>query len=315
MKIPNLTKFESTINARFELLKARFEPFLDQHEPLISFLKELQHSWGADRPTRLSAALAYYGMFSLAPVIFVAFTIADLFVGRLAVQGQFFKQLETTLGPQTTKFLQEVVVNVSQRTATGTWLTSLVGFGALLYAASGLFTSLQDAVNAIWEAVPQPSGGIIATIRKRLLAFGLVIGLGIAVIASAIFNLIASLLNATLGLGSQLTIVNYGSMLVSIMLAFAILYKVLPDVHVAWGDIWLGAALATLLVGIAGWGLGIYFSHSNVGSAFEAASTMAVLLVAMNYIAQIFLFGAIFARVYAFHFGSRSKQRRDEETE
>jgi membrane protein len=309
-KMPNI----ESIKAKIETQKARIEPFLTRHERLISFLKDLQSAWGIDRPTRLSAALAYYGMFSLAPVIFIAFTVADLLIDELAAENQLFDQLEKTLGPETAEFVYDMVINVSQRTTTGALLTSLIGFVALLWAASGLFMSLRDALNTIWKAPPNPKGGIIATIENRLLAFGLVVGVGLVLTLAALVNVTLSILNSTFDVGFQTPLANYGSMIGLVMLAFALLYKILPNVHVGWRDVWLGALLATLLVGIAGWGLGIYLSRSNIGSAFEAAGTLAVLLVAMNYIAQIFLFGAIFTKVYSHHFGSRSKQAEDEHT-
>jgi membrane protein len=301
-----------SIKTKLDQIKTRFEPTLTRHARLISFLKDFQQSWGTDRPTRLSAALAYYGMFSLAPVIFIAVTVSDLLIDELAAENQLFNQLETTLGPETAQFVYDTVINVSQRTTTGTLLTSLIGFVALLWAASGLFMSLRDALNAIWSAPPNPRGGIIATIENRLLAFGLVIGVGLLLTVAALANVMVSILNSTFALEIHTPLANYGSMLSIIVFSLVLLYKVLPNVHVGWRDVWLGALLATILIGIAGWGLGIYLSRSNIGSAFEAAGTLAVLLVAMNYIAQIFLFGAIFTKVYAHHFGSRSKQSADE---
>lgn len=324
MKMPSLPDLES-IKSGLEPVTKRFEPLLIRYEPIISFLKELQHSWGADRPTRLSAALAYYSLFALAPVIFIAFTVADLFIDRLVAQERFYEQLETTLGAETAQFVQDIVVNVSQRTTTSTVLTSLIGFVALLWAASGLFTSLRDALNSIWKVPPHSRGGIIATIENRLLAFGLVIGLGLLLIVATAVNLGVSLINSLLGsveildpfldLGDPGPLLNYGSMLLLVTLTFAVLYKILPNVHVGWRDVWLGAAVAALMVDIAGFALGIYLSRSNVGSAYEAAGAMAVLLVAVNYIAQIFLFGAIFTKVYAHQFGSKRKRATDEQTE
>ena len=108
------------------------------------FLQEVVGAWGETRGSRMSAALAYYAMFAIAPMIFVAFTVASVFVDELAAANEFFSQLETTVGPETAQFLQDVVVNVSQRTTTGSVVTSLIGFVALFYAASGLFTGLRD---------------------------------------------------------------------------------------------------------------------------------------------------------------------------
>jgi membrane protein len=318
--MPNLPNPES-IKKKLAPIKARFAPFYRRYEPIFQFLKELQHSWGADRPTRLSAALAYYSLFTLAPVIFIAFTVADLFIDRLVAREQFYEQLETTLGSETAEFVQDVVLNVAQRTSTGTVLTSLIGFAALLWAASGLFTSLRDALNSVWKAPPHPRGGIIATIETRLLAFGLVIGIGLVLTVATSINFILSrldaffdtvpILNSHVDIADPGPLLSNGAILLLLTLSFAVLYKILPNVHIGWRDVWLGAVLAAVLVGIASYALGIYLSRSNIGSAFEAAGAMAVLLVALNYVAQIFLFGAIFSKVYAYQFGSKRGTKGD----
>jgi membrane protein len=312
--MPNLPN-PASIKKKLAPIQTRFAPFYRRYEPIFQFLKALQHAWGADRPTRLSAALAYYILFTLAPVIFIAFTVADIFIDRLVAREQFFEQLETTLGTETAEFVQDIVLNVAQRTPSGTVLTSLIGFAALLWAASGLFTSLRDALNSIWKAPPHPRGGIIATIENRLLAFGLVIGIGLVLTVATSINFILSrldalfervpILNSNVNIADPGPLLSNGFIFLLVTLSFAVLYKILPNVHVRWRDVWLGAVLAAVLAGIASYVLGIYLSRSNIGSAFEAAGAMAVLLVALNYVAQIFLFGAIFSKVYAYQFGSK----------
>jgi len=268
------------------------------------FARQLYQTWNEAKPTRLAAALAYYGMFSLAPVIFVAFSIADFFVGELATANELFSRLESTLGTDSATLLYDLVINFSERTSTDATLTSLIGFGALLYAASGLFTSLQYALNVIWNATPIAGSGVLGFIRNRLLAFALVIGVGMLLIVASFVNVGFSLLASFLDLGTQTPILNFGYALGLSTLCFAVLYKTLPNARVAWRDVWLGAFVAALMFGIGGWLLGLYFSHSSFASGFAAAGAMAVLLVAMYYFAQMFLFGAVFSKAFAQTFGS-----------
>jgi membrane protein len=269
------------------------------------FLQAVLDAWGQTRGSRMSAALSYYAMFALAPMIFVAFKVVGVFVDELAAADEFFSQLATTVGPETAQFLQEVVVNVSQRTVTSNVLTSVIGFLALLNAASGLFTGLRDMLNTIWQAPPHPKGGIMVTIENRGLAFLLVIGVGLLLTLSMFASFVLSLVYQFLDLPGQ-TPIPESLMIVGLAwLSFCVLYKILPNVHVGWSDVWPGALLAALAFGLAAWLLGFYLARSDPGSAFGAASAMAVMLITINYFAQIFLFGAVFSRVYAYRFGSK----------
>jgi membrane protein len=272
---------------------------------VVDFLRNVISAWGETRGSRMAAALSYYAMFSLAPMIFAAVTVAGLFVDKLAVSNEFFSQLKTTVGPETAQFLHDVVVNVSKRTSTDSLIQSLIGTLALFYAASGLFTGLRDMFNTIWQPPPLPRSGILRTIENRGLAFLLVIGVGLLLILGTFASFFFSLLNRWLDLPGQTPIPDFLMVMGLAWLTFCVLFKILPNVHVSWRDVWLGALLAAVAFGIAGWLLGFYLSRSNPGSAFAAASAMAVLLITINYFAQIFLFGAVFTRVYAYSFGSK----------
>jgi len=244
-------------------------------------------------------------MFAFAPVIFIALTVAGLFIDEPATASQLFVQLEDTLGPETAQFVQDIVVNASQRASGGTALTSLISFGVLSYAASGLFVQLQYALNTIWEVPLASRDGIIASIKNRLLAFVMAIGVGHLLVLATFVSIAVSVLASFLDWGSHVPITNFVSMVGLATISFALIYKVLPDVEIAWRDVWIGAAVTALLVSIGGWLVGFYLTHSNTGSAFEAAGALAVLLIAFYYIAQIFLFGAVFTKVYASRFGSK----------
>jgi len=244
-------------------------------------------------------------MFSLAPVIFIAFTVAGFFVNEPAAASQVFAQLEETLGPETAQFVQDIVVNVSKRASGRTTLSSLVGFAVLLYTASGLFIQLRHALNTIWQVSPRTRSGIIAFIRTRLLAFVMAVGVGLLLVLATVTSIIISILTAFFHWGGFVSIANFVSMVVLATISFALIYKVLPDVGIAWRDVWIGAAVTALLVNIGKWLVGLYLTYSNIGSAFEAAGALAVLLIAFYYSAQVFLLGAAFTKAYASVFGSK----------
>jgi len=269
------------------------------------FVKELYRAWNVSNPARLAAALAYYSMFSFAPLIFIAFTVASLFIDELVVAEQIFTRLEKTLGAETSQFIYEIVLNVSQRTSGGTLLTSLISFGALFYAASGLFAQLQYALDTIWQTPTAGQSGLVAFIKNRLLAFVMVISLGLLLVVTNFASLIISILSTFIDLGRLAPMFNIGVVIVVTTVSFALLYKVLPQANLAWRDVWVGAVVTALLFNLGRWLVGFYLAHSRVSSAFEAAGTLAVLLIAVYYGAQIFLFGAVFTRVYAATFGSK----------
>jgi membrane protein len=271
-------------------------------------LQELYRAWNADRPAQLAAAVAYYAMFSFVPVVFVSVTVASMFVDELATADQIYARLAVTMGPQTAQFVQDLVIGLADRPTRGTSLSSLISLVALLYAASGLFTQLQSALNAIWEVSPAEVGDVATFVKNRLLAFALVLGVGLLFVLATLSGVALSLVDALLDLdlGATVPWVNAGTALVLTALLFALLYKVLPNVAVAWRDVWLGAVVAAVLFNLGRWLVGFYITRFRIGSAFEAAGALAVLLIAIYYLAQIFLFGAVFTKVYAATFGSKA---------
>ena len=280
---------------------------------VLDFGKEVYHIWITERPTQLAAAIAYYGMFAFTPVIFIAVTVAGLFLDDSTVVTQFLERLEIALGPETAQFIQNSLDSISQTTSEGTVLTTIISSIALLMAASGLFFQLQFALNTIWKVPTAEKDETSAFLKKRLFSFVMVMGVGLLLIimtvASILFTWITSLL--TLNISGQIfyALIGLGLVLVSI----ALFYKVLPDVKISWRDVWIGAGVTTILVGIGGFLIGLYLKSSNVGSALEAAGSFAVILLGIYYVAQIFLFGAVFTRVYAHKYGSMRKSTGDAE--
>jgi membrane protein len=280
-------------------------------EPAVRFLQEIFNIWGVEKPARQAASLAYYGLFSIIPILFIGLTVADIFLDELTMTDQLFSWFENVLGPEIAEFLEAQVRATSQLSTGSTPISSLISFGALLYAASGLFVQLQYALNTIWQVPLVPQGWVRGFIIKRLLAFVMVIGVGLLFVVVTASSVIVSMLSSLIDWGrfidwgGSIPLVNNVTFIVLTTISFALIYKYLPDAEIAWRDVWAGAGVSALLLNL-GLGLfGLYFSRSNIGSAFEAAGAVAVFLIAFNYGAQIFLFGAVFSRVYAGMFGSK----------
>ena len=272
---------------------------------LRTFLTDLYYTWTTQQPARLAAALAYYGMFSFAPMLFFAITAAGIFFNESAITDQLFERLAGMLGQETALFLRDMVINASQRTGGSTALTTLISFGALLYAATGLFAQLKYSLSIIWGLPPAPDGGLTHLIKTRLLAFVMVMGVGLVMVLSMFLSFIGSALTTYFDFGLEIAVGNVVSFVILSGLSFALTYKILPDAEVAWSEVWLGAGVAAILFAVGRWGLGFYLAHSSVSSAFEAAGALAIILITIYYAAQIFLLGAIVSKVYGSRFGSQ----------
>src|SRR4030066_1475169 len=273
------------------------------------FIKELYSIWIAERPTQLAAALAYYGMFSFAPIIFIAVSIVGLFIENIDPVSQLFQRLEELFGAGISNLVQESVTAISITPSSPSILVSVISVLALLYAASGLFYQLQFSLNKIWQVQPADKGQTKSFIRQRGFSFLIVIGFGLLGILVIFANLLlawfGSIMQRLLGLnGSEVLVAR---LLAPILLALiiALFYKILPETKVAWRDVWLGATISTLFILVAMILAGLFFKYSSLNSALQATGAFTVLLVGFYYIAQIFLLGAVCCRVYADLYGSR----------
>jgi membrane protein len=273
-----------------------------------AIFKDTVNDWLEDKVPRMGAALAYYSVFSVAPLLLIAIAIAGIFFGEQAAKSQLRDQISEAVGSSAAAAVEEILGSV-HRGGTGL-LGSLIGLVILLFGASGVFIELQDALNSIWKVKPKPGrSGVWAFIRDRLFSFLVVLGTGFLLLASLIVTaVLAGVENA---LRDQLTgigwfwwsinlIVTFGL----ITLLFAMIYKVLPDTTVGWRDVWVGAVLAALFFSLGKYLIGLYVSRGGVASAFGAAGSVIVLLTWVYYSSQILLFGAEFTRVYSRYAGS-----------
>ena len=269
-----------------------------------SFLAQFYQIWITERPTQFAAALAYYAIFSFVPVVYIALTVAGLFVDELRAATQLYDRIEAAMGTQTALQLQEAVNSLAERTTGGNALTTVIGFVALLFTASLMFFQLQHALNTIWRVPPPQRGETRAYITNRLLAFVMVIGLGLVLVVAALGNVAITALRSWIDLGDTLPVTSVLSVIVLATFLLALIYKVLPNAEVAWRDVWVGSVVTAVLLSLGGYLLGLYLGVSTFSSALEAAGAVAVFLMAFYFMGQIFVVGAVFTRVYASMYGS-----------
>lgn len=275
-------------------------------------LRDAASEWIEDKAPRLGAALAYYTVFSIAPLLLIAIAVAGLVFDREAAQGKIVEQIQHMVGKDGAEAIESMIQSASKPEAG----YAATGFGIvlLLIGAMGLFGQLQDAMNTIWEVQPKPGRGVLGFLKDRFLSFGMVMGtvflLLVSLVASAGLAAMGSLLGdwMTSGVGQVINfVVSFGV----IALLFAMIFRYLPDAKVAWKDVWLGAALTALLFTIGKTAIGLYLGHSSVRSAYGAAGSLVVLLIWAYYSSQIFLFGAEFTQTYANRYGSRIVPKKD----
>lgn len=269
---------------------------------ITDFLKKVYQIWISERPMQLAAALAYYAMFSLAPVIFITFSIAGIFIDNIALVERVTQRLEQIVGPEMVQVIQNMLTNVSIKLPDTlhqwTWLPSIIGFLALLWAASGLFTQIHFALNTLWR-VPAPSiNQSRGMIRQRLLSFSIVILLGLLLVIISIVNILLSWINSIINVPFDYSLIILLIFVSLTTLCFAIIYKLFPDVQLRWRDVWLGAGVAAVLETIGFFLIGFFLRLGVFSSAIATAGSIAVLLMISYYMAQIFLLGAVITRVY-----------------
>jgi membrane protein len=285
-----------------------FDVFEMSVKEAISILKETFSEWMEDQAPTLGAALAYYTVFSLAPLLIISISIAGLFFGKEAAQGQIFDQLRGLLGDESGRAMQVMVQNASAEPATG-FVATLVGFLILLFGASGAFGQLQMSLNAIWGVQPKPGRGILGIIQDRILSFGFILVVGFLLLVSLVLTAVIAFVGHRFGdmvpgMEALAQILNSIFSLAVITLLFAMMFKFLPDARIAWHDVWIGGFITAALFTVGKLALGLYLGTSGVASSYGAAGSLIVLLLWVYYSSQIVFFGAEFTQVYANRFGS-----------
>lgn len=267
-----------------------------------SLLKETVAEWQADKVPLWAAALAYYTAFSLAPLLVIAIAVAGAVFGQEAAQGEIVGQIQGLVGKQGAEAIQAMLQNTQKAESAGIFAT-VVGIGALLLGASGVFGQLQEALNAIWHVKPKPGLGVRFFIQDRFLSFAMVLVIGFLLLVSLLLSTVLAALSSFVGyLFPGLTIagqiLNFAISFAVVTLLFALIYKVLPDVKIPWKYLWIGSIVTALLFNIGKFLIGLYLGSSSVSSTYSAAASLGIILIWVYYSAQILLFGAEFIKVY-----------------
>lgn len=270
---------------------------------IVSFIKEIYQIWVAERPTQLAAALAYYGMFSLVPIILIAITVAGVFIDNTALAEETIVRIEQILGQEVFQAIQDMLasyaINLPEVITRWTWIASIVGFLSLLWVASGLFTQIHFAMNTLWGVPKTPKNFSQGIIKLRLLPSLIVIFLGVLLVIIAAMNFVIAWLDSVFDVPSNYAGIRYVLLIGITALTFAAIYKYIPNVKLRWRDVWLGAAVAALLETLGVLILGFVMQLGLFDSAAATVSSYLLLLVIMYYMAQIFLLGVIITRVYS----------------
>jgi membrane protein len=268
----------------------------------VNLLRAATNSWLADRAPSMGAAIAYYTVFSLAPVLIIIIAVAGLVFGKQAAEGALFDQIAALVGKESAGAVQALLRSASG-TASGI-IATLVGFFALVVAATGVFGEIQAAFNVIWKTKPAKDAGLWKLVKVRLRSLALIVGIGfllvVSLVLSALLEGFSFYLNEILpGLPFVLNGLNFLLSLAMSTVLFALIFKILPDALVEWRDVWIGAAATALLFTIGRHLISLYIGSSGVSSVYHAAGTLVLLLVWIYYSAQILLFGAEFAKAYS----------------
>jgi membrane protein len=266
-------------------------------------LKDTASVWIDDKAPSRGAALAYYSMFAIAPIVILAVSLAGLVYGEAAAQGKVAEQIQGIVGRDVAAAIESLVANAGDKKSSA--VAALISLGVALFGAATLFGELQDTLNTFWKVTPRPGRSIVNVVRERAFSFAMVLAAGGLLLASlavsTALNFIAGYLTPeSLPGGVELwKALNWLVSLAFLTFLFALIFKVVPDVHIAWRDVWAGAALTALLFTLGKYLLALYLTRTGVASAYGAAGSLAVTLVWVYYSAQIVLFGAEFSRVCA----------------
>ena len=275
---------------------------------LTALLRKAGAAWIADNAPRLGAALAFYTLFSLAPVLIIAVSVAGFMFGEKAAQGEIVRQFQGLIGTQGASAI-EAILQVTNRPALGAFAAT-IAILAILIGASGAFNELQDALNTIWKVDSTKKSFWVVTIRQRFFSLGLVIATGFLLLTSLV---VTAVLSAAARFASNLIpmpiilleCINFVFSFGMITILFAVILKFIPDTKIPWRDVRIGAAVTSLLFMIGKVVVGFYLGHSALTSAYGAAASLVIFLIWVFYSAQILLFGAELTYAYALRYGSR----------
>jgi membrane protein len=263
-------------------------------------IRDAALQWSRHNAPRLGAALAYYTVLSLAPMIILAVAACGFFFGDQAVRGQLYWQINQTVGQQSAAVVESLLTGI-QRNAGRGW-AGVFGAAVLLIGASGVFVELREALNYIWDTPPSAGSGVLLFIRDRFFSFAMVLIVGFLLALSLAASALAHVFIGGAGLRFPAPVLATGNFIVAFIVKaflFALIYRVIPEVRIRWADVAIGATVTTVLFEAGAFLITFYLKKAGIGSAYGAAGSLVALLVWVYYSAQIFLYGAELTHVYA----------------
>lgn len=276
---------------------------------LFSFSKEVFEKFAADKAPKLGASLAFYTIFSVAPLLIVIISVSGLIFGEEAARGEIVAQMQELIGRDGAEVIQTALQNSSD--AESGIIALIASFVTLIIGSTVVFAELQDSLDMIWKVKPKPGRSLIkGLIKDRLISFSMVMGVGFLLLVSLIVSALISALETYISnnfLSIPFWILEIGNVVISlgvIILLFAMIFKYLPDVHINWNDVWFGAAITAALFVAGKFLIGLYLGQSSTASTYGAAGSLVVLLLWVYYSSQIFFLGAEITQVYANKYGS-----------
>ncbi|MGB5961990.1 MAG: YihY/virulence factor BrkB family protein [Coleofasciculaceae cyanobacterium] len=271
-------------------------------------LKETVSQWKQDQASLMAAALAYYTIFSLAPLLIIVIAIAGTVFGEQAAKGELVTQMQGLIGKEGAQLIQTALENANQFDPSQGIIPTLINIGFLLFGATVVFAQLQKSLNIIWGVQPKPGNGIKHFLRKRFLSFSMVLVIAFLLLISLVVSTLLVILGSYLrGLVPGFTylwqLLNFFVAFGIVTLLFAMIFKILPDAKIAWIDVWMGAAITAVLFDIGKSVLGFYLGKASFASIYGAAGSLVIILTWVFYSAQILFLGAELTQVYTKKWG------------
>jgi membrane protein len=275
---------------------------------MFEVLKNAFTGFSDDKVTKLSGSLAYYTVFSMAPLLIVIISLCGVFLGREAVEGKIYGQLTSFVGSDTAAQLQEIIKNASL--AGKSKIAAIIGGITLLVGSTTVFAEIQDSINQIWGLKPKPKRGWLKMLQNRFLSFSVIVSLGFLLLVSlGVTTIIDGFSERLRNFFPDVTVIVFYIVNIVITLAvtstiFGVIFKVLPDANIKWKDVAAGAIATAILFMLGKFGISFYISKSDVGSTYGTAGSLVVLLLWIYYSSIILYFGAEFTKAYAVKYGS-----------
>jgi membrane protein len=278
------------------------------------FLVEVYDQWWNDNAMTLGAALAFYTIFSMAPLLIVVIAIVGFILGEHTVQTEIVKRVQEMIGSQGADAIR-TMIRAAYRPGTGFWAT-VIGIFVILFGSTSALVMLKQALNIVWGAKPNPDAPYWNMVKERLLSVAMILFIGFLLILSVLLSVALSFVTGFFHhiLPIPAFFMQAADFGISVLLAtllFALIYKILPDVEIAWTDVWIGSAITAVLFSLGKFLIGMYLGRSSIASAYGAASSLAVVLLWIYYSSQIFFIGAEVTQVYANRYGSHVRPRWD----